>query len=76
MLAPSRAVCKSRFWWTRSAQFVGDAELAKEGEPLDALEDVGGIGCPAGLPQPAEVRQPGVGTWGQQLIQPDPLPRD
>ena len=53
---------------------AGDAEITKDGEPPDTLEDVGGIGCPAGLSQPAEVRQPGVGIRGQQFIQSDALP--
>ena len=38
------------------------------------LRMLAGFGRPAGLPQPAEVRQPGVGIGGQQFIQPDPLP--
>jgi hypothetical protein len=53
---------------------AGDAEIAKDGEPPDTLEDVGGIGCSTGPPQPAEMRQPGVGMGSQQFIQLGPLP--
>ena len=41
--------------------FVGDAELAQEGEPLDGLEDVARIGRSAGLAEPPKMRLPGVG---------------
>ena len=50
--------------------FIGNAERAKDGEPPNTLEDVGGIGCPTGLSQPAQMRQSGVGIRGQQFIQP------
>jgi hypothetical protein len=49
--------------------------FAKHGEPLDAFEDIGGIGCSTGLAQPAKMRQPGVGIRGQQFIQPGVLLR-